>query len=517
MEPQAVETRTRYTLPAGVEPDDVLRSLLDRFPVDVARVATQTRRYYDTFDWDLFEDALALCRVDETIALWSLDHRPVGERTPFPVGRPFVADWPDSRLKTRLADLVSVRALLERATVHARHVEISARTNPPRPVANLTFENAAAHEPGIVVPCAAQVEMEAYPGAAGADDLHSWFGALCGEPVEADGPLASLRAAHERMAYSSKLAFDLDPQMPCVEAARTILAFLLTVVKRNVHGVIHDVDTEFLHDLRVAVRRARTLMGQLPGVFPKRTARRLRQDLGALGDLTNRLRDLDVLAIHRDDYLAALPAVARPDVEQTFRRLRTERGAAHHRLIAAWQAPRCEAILERWHAAATGRTDAGPRGGRSLGKFVRGRVRKQCRRLVDPQHDRVLDAGDVQQVHRLRIEGKKLRYLFECFASVLPPDRTAESIRRLKALQDALGDLHDLDVHQRMLGASAAPATPRDDALADGRRGRPDVTDRSIRRMFEERRKRLRAEARAAYAEFIDEAAAWGSDASAAS
>ena len=516
MEAPDVETRTRYTLPAGVEPDDVLRSLLERFPVDVARVATQTRRYYDTFVWDLFKDALALCRVEEAVALWSLDHRPVGERTPFPTGLPFVADWPDSLLKTQLADLVSVRALLKRATVHSRHVEISARTNPPRPAANLTFENAVAHEPGIVVPFAAQVEVETYPGADGADDLRAWFEAIGGEPVEAAGPLASLRTAHERMAYSSKLAFDLDPQMPCVEAARTILAFLLAVVERNVHGVLHDVDTEFLHDLRVAVRRARTLMGQLPGVFPKRTARRLRRDLGALGDLTNRLRDLDVLALQRGDYLAALPAVARPDVEQTFRRLQTERGAAHHRLIAAWQTRRCETILERWHAVATGRTDAGPRGGRRLRKFIRGRVRKQYRRLVDPQHDRVLDAGDVRQVHRLRIEGKKLRHLFECFASVLPPDRTAESIRRLKALQDALGDLHDLDIHQRMLGAFAAPATSWDDAPAGGRRGRPDVTDRAIRRMFEERRKRFRAEARAAYAEFIDEAAAWASDASSA-
>lgn len=514
MEAPDVETRTRYTLPAGMEMDDALRSLLERFSVDVASVETQTRRYYDTFDWDLFEDALALCRVDEAVALWSLDHRPVGERTPFPAGLPFVADWPDSLLKTQLADLVSVRALLERATVHARHVAISARTNPSKPVANLTFENAVAHEPGIVVPCAAQVEVETYLGAG---DLHSWFGTLCGEPVKADEPLASLRTAHERTAYSSKLAFDLDPQMPCVEAARAILAFLLAVVERNVHGVLHDVDTEFLHDLRVAVRRTRTLMGQLPGVFPKRTARRLRRDLGALGDLTNRLRDLDVLALQRGDYLAALPAVARPDVEQTFRRLQTERGGAHHRLIAAWQTRRCETILERWLAVATGRTDAGPRGGRSLRKFVCGRVRKQYRRLVDPQHDRVLDAGDVRQVHRLRIEGKKLRYLFECFASVLPPDRTAESIRRLKALQDALGDLHDLDVHQRMLGAFAAPATPRDDAPAGGRRGRPDVTDRAIRRMFEERRKRFRTEARAAYAEFIDEAAAWASDASAAS
>lgn len=514
MESQAGEPRTRYTLPARVEPDDVLRDLQERFPVGVAGVETQTRHYYDTFDWKLFRHALALCRVDETAALWSLDDRPVGERTPFPAGRPFVADWPDSRLQTQLADLVSVRALLERATVHARHVTLSARTTPPGPVANLTFEDAAAHEPGLVTPLARCVDVQTYPEADGADDICAWFEAVCGAPGETAGPLASLCGAHERTAYSSKLAFDLDPAMPCVEAARTVLAFLLDVVRRNVHGVVYDVDTEFLHDLRVAVRRARTLLGQLPGVLPERVATRLRKDLGALGTLTNRLRDLDVLALHHADYSAALPAVVRPDVARTFRRLHTERGAARHRLVAALQAKRCAALLERWQAAATGRTGRGPRGGRGLRPFVRRRVRKQCRRLIDPRYGRALAAGDVRQIHRLRIEGKKLRYLFECFASVLPSERTVESVRRLKALQDVLGDLHDLDVHQQMLGAFA-PVGPSD-VPASSRRGRPDLTDRALRRMFEERRNRLREEARATYAEFVDEAAAWTADAPAA-
>jgi len=516
MESQAGEPRTRYTLPAGVEPDDVLRGLQERFPVAVAGVETQMRRYYDTFDWRLFRHALALCRVDESAALWALDDRPVGERTPFLAGRPFVADWPDSWLQTQLADLVSVRALLERATVHARYVAISARTNPPGPVANLTFEDAAAYEPGLVMPFARFVDLQTYPDVDGADDLRAWFEAICGAPGEAAGPLASLCVAHERMAYSSKLAFDLDPAMPCVEAARTVLAFLLGVVRRNVHGVVHDVDTEFLHDLRVAVRRARTLIGQLPDVLPEGVAKRLRKDLGALGTLTNHLRDLDVLALHHADYLASLPAVVRPDVARTFRRLYTERGAAQHRLVAALQTKRCATMLERWHAAATGRTERGPRGGRGLRPFVRRRVRKQCRRLIDPRYGRALEAGDVRQIHRLRIEGKKLRYLFECFASVLPPERTAESIRRLKTLQDALGDLHDLDVHQQMLGAFAPVGPLRDDVPARDRRGRPDLTDRALRRMFTERRNRLRAEARTTYAEFVDEAAAWTSDASAA-
>ena len=48
--------------------------------------------------------------------------------------------------------------------------------------------------------------------------------------------------------------------MPAAEAAATILLRLLDTVEANVAGVLADIDTEFLHDLRVSVRRTRSAL-----------------------------------------------------------------------------------------------------------------------------------------------------------------------------------------------------------------------------------------------------------------
>ncbi len=60
------------------------------------------------------------------------------------------------------------------------------------------------------------------------------------------------------------------------------------------------------------------------------------------------------------------------------------------------------------------------------------------------------------EVHRLRIQGKKLRYALEFFGSLYPEDDMALLVRQLlKRLQDILGDFNDLSV-QQLLAATLA-------------------------------------------------------------
>jgi len=56
-------------------------------------------------------------------------------------------------------------------------------------------------------------------------------------------------------------------------------------------------------------------------------------------------------------------------------------------------------------------------------------------------------------LHRLRIQGKKLRYALEFFASLFPKAETRTAIRQLKKLQNNLGDFNDLSVQQDMLAS----------------------------------------------------------------
>jgi CHAD domain-containing protein len=55
------------------------------------------------------------------------------------------------------------------------------------------------------------------------------------------------------------------------------------------------------------------------------------------------------------------------------------------------------------------------------------------------------------EIHDLRKDAKKLRYLLECFAGMLPKRPRRAFVRRLKALQDNLGEHQDAEVHVAQL------------------------------------------------------------------
>lgn len=499
-----MSARTRYTLPGSTTQDQLLGQLQMRFPVELTPMGSQARHYLDTFDWRLFRRELALCQAHDTVALWSLDNRPVSERTSCSVLPPYVSKWTESPLKAQLLPLVSIRALMERAVVYAAYFVLAEQAAPHRPVAHIVFEEGAAKDYGRIVPLPTQVEVAAYAGSTVASDLRAWLESLGLTTVSPSGPAATLYTVRQARAYSAKLAFTFEPDMRAERAVRTILTFLLDIVRQNRPGILHDIDTEFLHDFRVAVRRARSLLGQLPKVLPVRLTNHLRKDLSFLGSLTNHLRDLDVLLLRQADYLAAVPPDLRPDMEPLFRAVQHERYATHHRLVEALNTPQSEAILQRWASATTETKAQGPQAERKLAKLVRKSIRRQCQRVLTFVSPDTLKDSAPEQLHRLRIACKKLRYMFEFFASAFPQELTAEPVRRLRVLQDVLGQLNDLDVQQQMLQelAHAVPSPP-------GQHHRTDTAVHLLTQTFETQQEQLRAQVQTTLTDFIAEVAPW--------
>jgi CHAD domain-containing protein len=77
-------------------------------------------------------------------------------------------------------------------------------------------------------------------------------------------------------------------------------------------------------------------------------------------------------------------------------------------------------------------------------------MRRRRRRILnDAAH---LDKLDAQRRHELRIRAKKLRYASEFFAGAFPDKKSSrrreEFAAGLEKLQDALGDLNDIAVHE---------------------------------------------------------------------
>lgn len=166
-------------------------------------------------------------------------------------------------------------------------------------------------------------------------------------------------------------------------------------------------DTEALHDLRVCLRRIRSLLRPLRGC-PGAT--RLDRAAAELGRLTTPLRDLEVLiaelARHRLDWQAN---VRQSDLQARYRQL-----LAHPQIIDF------PSLLHTWprRFRRTARRTAKHRLNRRLQ-----RQQQQLRRaLADTGYDR----------HRLRLLIKRLRYAAEAYPQRLPslPPRWRASRRR---------------------------------------------------------------------------------------
>src|SRR5436190_12008181 len=72
-------------------------------------------------------------------------------------------------------------------------------------------------------------------------------------------------------------------------------------------------------------------------------------------------------------------------------------------------------------------------------------VAVRAREVADHSHE-VLDVGDIERVHNMRVATRRLRAALEIFEPCFPPDQLDESLREVKAIADALGDRRDADV-----------------------------------------------------------------------
>ena len=248
------------------------------------------------------------------------------------------------------------------------------------------------------------------------------------------------------------------------EAAKIILRALQQVIRENEAGIQADLDTEFLHDFRTAVRRTRSALSQIKGVFPAEPTEQAKQAFRGLGQLTNELRDLDVYLLSRDHYRALLPDALQADIDPMFDFLADKRTGALQRVVAGLQSAEYEALMTEWsaflHAAPSAMEDA-PKAGQPIAKLARRRLLKRYRRLID-EGNRILEEQDDALMHALRIDGKKLRYLMEFFAEILPKQESKRLIKQLKRLQDNLGEFNDLTVQQAYL-LHVADELPLDD------------------------------------------------------
>ncbi len=250
----------------------------------------------------------------------------------------------------------------------------------------------------------------------------------------------------------------LTPEMRADEATKRILRAQLAIITAYEPCVAQDVDPECLHKFRVAVRRSRSVLTQIKGVFPPAVTARFKRDLALVGRATNELRDLDVFLLDEARYRAMLPEKLAAGLEPLFAYLRQKRAAALANTLAFPNGAQYRQIMVEWQTflhEPVPETPAAPHVAHPIYQVARKRIYKRYRRLVS-QGMKILENAADEELHALRIEGKKLRYLLEFFQPLFPAAEIIYLIKQLKQLQANLGDFNDLQVQADFLLGAAA-------------------------------------------------------------
>ncbi|MGQ0575707.1 MAG: CHAD domain-containing protein [Pseudonocardia sp.] len=243
-----------------------------------------------------------------------------------------------------------------------------------------------------------------------------------------------------------------SPSDPAPHHVRAALDLRLRALLRHDPGTRTGEDIEDLHQMRVSVRRMRATLKAARPLLDATWADGLRAELGWLGRALGPVRDLDVMLLRLRGEAATLPERERAAAEVLVGGLEVEHAQARATMLAALNAPRYTALVERLADAirlplpTPSATQVQP----ALIDLVRGEARR-LRRAVERAGD---DPAD-EVLHALRIDGKRVRYTGELVEPALGRTRQAKAVRRLLAataeLQEVLGDHQDACVAEHRI------------------------------------------------------------------
>lgn len=452
---------------------DAVRAALEpaagRYAFEAAGQRRFTTRYLDTVDRRLSRQGLTLTHESDRAAGVLVLVGPDGVHTTPLTAAPA---WParceqlaPGTVRDRVASAMSIRAVSPVVTTGVLSRELTARNEDQKIVARILWqETTEAKRPGER--SMVRVSVESLRGYA--DDAAAIAGQLV---ASGEFSVAVHTPAEEWLSRAGDSGTErgtVVAGMPADVAVATALLGFLDAVERNVAGTIDDVDTEFLHDLRVAVRRTRSVLKLTGDVLPAHVAEGVPEEFKWLGDVTTPTRDLDVYLLGMNDLAKLLTVGAPDDLDEFALHVQRERADARRALVRALRSRRFASLCAAWRQGLTGVVESGPVSATgAVERLARKRVLVAYRRVIK-RADALTPASPADDVHALRKRAKELRYLLEVFAPVCDPGLHRAMVRELKRLQEVLGAFQDGEVQsaalrvfaERMVAAGPARAAP---------------------------------------------------------
>ena len=415
---------------------------------------TQHITWYDTYDWRLFGQGY-ICRASGSS--WSLYNRDTGAlikqvQAVSQDKRIFAGTFADTTVSAIFNKILDVRALLPVQSAQSTIVTHRVLNKDEKTVVRFVVELFAFDESEQRLQLAYLVPVRGYT-----DEYEAVSQALNRFPSQTGSPLLiGLEAAAAACGrypgdYDSKFELALDPAQTARATVTSIYTQLADTMRANISGVVADLDSEFLHDLRVAIRRTRSGLTLIKKVLPETVVARFKTEFKEIGSVTGPVRDLDVYLLSEGKYRERLPEFLQPGLSTFFTSLQDEREQQQKLLARELKSGRLEKLLASWEKQLKSKDkEPAERAGTPIIDVAKKVIFRRYK-LVMKDGKAITNGCPDEKLHELRIEGKKLRYAMEFFKSLFPKEEIETAIKHLKTLQNNLGDFNDLSVQQEML------------------------------------------------------------------
>ena len=410
---------------------------------------SETCVFYDTHVWSLWFGNAILAHEKDWILEAGGDLLTGISDSSIPK---FASDFSDGQFRGRLDDLIEIRALRKTASVRLEREFLEVHDATGKLLAHLSLCRIMTTRSHMV----RATVVEFFPSSKKTNSHLKVVEALLEK---------GCRPRHENLVqvvyricrvrpepYSLKLRLEFAPETHARTVVLEIFNNLLSIARWNEEGIIKDIDTEFLHDYRVSLRKLRSVTGQLKGVFPETLTNIWKKKIAEICRRTNALRDYDVYILSRKRLEGMLPEELRAGLDTFFEGLKTERQIEARRVADFLRSEiykqQVTSLQAAWGSACS--TEPAANSARPIREVAAERILKRFGRIRKASKSITTETPDTL-IHSMRIDCKKMRYLLECFGHLFPADSVEPLTRQLAKLQNVLGRFNDTSLQQKYL------------------------------------------------------------------
>jgi len=447
---------SKYLISNPADSNNILKKLKKDHHLQESGREIRAEHYFDTFDWRLYRKNLLFSISKNRIYLRHFNGTYLHEAEGRKRSKFFCRDIDDDRMAQLLEKHIQMRALCPTVSLRVEDRYFKVLNRDRKTVVRIEFSRSVAANGSEEMELPERLAISGLRGYEKSYEkiLNSLDG-LSLPAMKRETELIDLAYGNNErqpLDYGGKFHVKLDPDVRIGTAVSTICLELLASMELNYAGVCNDIDSEFLHDFRIAVRRTRSLMSLLRKVLPRKQLHYFETEFKWLGGVTGPVRDIDVYLLKKETYQGLLPESLRGGLALFFEQLAQQRSGELTLLRNHLRSERTLELIKRWRAFLSDPSSELFQGVRkkSCQPLVNKIIRKRFNRFI-ADGDQISDQSEDEQLHKLRIKGKKFRYLLEFFRSFYEDRSINLLLKHMKKVQDNLGDFNDLSVQTAML------------------------------------------------------------------